>query len=477
MLSLTLIARAQNEFDALRYANVEYYGDARFNAMGGSFGALGANMSSLSINPGGIAVYKSSDFSFTPSFIYNNTENEIDGFTNVDGRLSFNFNNVGLVGHFDTDGDWKNVNLAIGYNRTSNYNTRITIKSVTDESFLTTYTDELNAGGGIFEEEIFDNFPFSSSLAYETFLVNPLATNPLQYDHVFANSENITQLTSYRTRGGSGEAYFAFGGNYSDKLYLGALVGVPTVRYVFDRDYTEISEESDTLTEFKSFSVHDFVRTTGSGINLKLGLIYKVQDWFRLGASFHTPTLYSLSDQWETTITSENKNGEILTDESPFGNFDYFVTTPYRFISSASFILGKYGVINGDYEIVDYSTSRLSDDDSFGVADFSLENQSIRDNFQIAQNIRIGTEWRLDPFRLRAGYRYQGNPIREEFSADNSSSIYSVGAGIKQDEYYFDVSYSLKTYQAESAIVAEQGDFALVDLQDHLISFTLGFRF
>ena len=59
---------AQNEFDALRYSNLEFFGDARFNAMGGSFGALGANMASLSVNPGGIGVYKSSDFSFTPAF-------------------------------------------------------------------------------------------------------------------------------------------------------------------------------------------------------------------------------------------------------------------------------------------------------------------------------------------------------------------------------------------------------------------------
>ena len=49
-------------FYILRYSNLEYYGDARFNSMGGSFGALGANMSSLSINPGGLGVYKSSDF-------------------------------------------------------------------------------------------------------------------------------------------------------------------------------------------------------------------------------------------------------------------------------------------------------------------------------------------------------------------------------------------------------------------------------
>ena len=173
------------------------------------------------------------------------------------------------------------------------------------------------------------------------------------------------------------------------------------------------------------------------------------------------------------------KSGKTYSSSSPYGSFDYFLTTPYRFISSASFIFGKYGVINADYELVDYSTARLREDNSYGStgADFSIENQNIRTNFQLTQNIRIGTEWRLDPFRIRAGYRYQGDPISNKFKADNSANVYSVGFGIKQDEYYFDMAYSLKTYKSQTAIVEEHSDYANVSLKDHYISFTLGFRF
>jgi len=468
---------SQNEFDVLRYSTLDHYGEARYNAMGGSFGALGANMSGLSINPGGLGVYKSSDFSFTPAFHYNYSESNLDGNTVTDGKLNFHFGNVGLVGSFEGSGDWEAVNMAIGYNRTSNYNTSIAIKSITNNSLLNTYTSELNFNGGTFDGDIPSEFPFSSNLAYQTYLVNPLITDSLKYDHVFANSTNITQTTNYETRGGSGEMYFALGANYSEKLYVGALVGIPTVRYVYDRNYIETSDPSDTLTEYNSFTVHDYVKTTGTGLNLKLGMIYKMSDWFRVGAAFHTPTVYSLSDEWSTTVTSENKTGEVLTEESPFGNFEYFVTTPYRFVSSAAVIVGRYGVINGDYEIVDYSTARIKEDNAFGVTDFSTENQSVGENFRLTHNIRVGTEWRLDPFRLRAGYRYQGDPIKNSFNVDNSASTYSFGVGIKQEDYYFDMAYSLKIHKAESAIIAEQNDFASVDLKDHYISLTLGFRF
>lgn len=468
---------SQNEFDVLRYSTLDHYGDARFNAMGGSFGALGANLSGLSINPGGLGVYNSSDFSFTPAFHYNYSESNKDGNSVTDGKLNFHFSNVGFAGNFDGGGNWKAVNMAIGYNRLSNYNTSIAIKSSTNNSMLNTYTSELNANGGIFEEDISYEFPFSSNLAYQTYIVNPIDTGSSQYDHVFKNSTNISQSTRYETRGGAGEMFFALGANYSDKLYIGALVGIPTVSYVYDRDYTENTDPSDTLTDFNSFTVHDYVKTSGAGVNLKLGMIYKLTDWFRLGTAFHTPTVYSLSDEWSTTVSSEDKAGEVLTEVSPQGNFEYFVTTPYRFVSSAAVVVGSRGVINVDYEVVDYTTARITEDNAFGAADFSNENQNIRNNFKLAHNIRVGTEWRLDPFRLRAGYRYQGDPVKNNFNVDNSASTYSLGIGIKEDDYYFDMGYSLRYHKAESAIVGEQNDFASVSLKDHYISMTLGFRF
>lgn len=470
---------AQNEFDVLRYSNIEHFGDARFNAMGGSFGALGANMSSLSINPGGLGVYKSSDFSFTPAFHLNATESKSStNNSGTDGKLNFHIGNIGLVGAFTASNGWRNVNVTIGYNRISNFNSAISINGKTDKSFLGTYSNEINTAGITAGSDIANSFPFSANLGYQTFLVNPMVTDSTKFDHVFKDSKNIKQITNIETKGGMGETFFGVGGNYSDKLYIGAIMGITRVRYEFNRMYKETSDPSDTLTEFKSFTVNDFVKTSGSGINLKLGMIYSLTDWFRFGLAFHTPTYYNLSDNWDTRVTSEDKLGKKLEERSPLGTFDYVVTTPFRFITSGAFILSDHGVINVDYEIVDYTSARLREDNNFSSgADFSIENQNIKTNFQTAHNIRVGAEWRLDPFRFRAGYRFMGDPIKNSFNTDNSSNIYSFGIGIKQEGYYFDLAYSLKTYQATVPIIAEFNDFAEVDLNDHYITFTLGFRF
>lgn len=471
---------AQNEFDALRYSNVDHFGDARFNAMGGSFGALGANMASLSINPGGLGVYKSSDFSFTPAFHFNSSETNSSGVGDRgdDSKLNFHIGNIGLVGAFDGSNGWRNINIAIGYNRLSNYNSAMTVNGKTDNSFLNTYTNELTQNGARVGDDLANLFPFTANLGYQTLLVNPMASDSTKFDNVFSNATNISQNTIIKTKGGSGEAFFSFGGNYKDKLFLGATVGVPVVRYEFERTYTETSDPTDTLLDVASIRVKDYVKTEGAGINLKIGMIYNVIDWFRFGLAIHTPTYYSLTDNWDTKINATFKNGQTTADRSPFGTFDYVVTTPFRYITSGAFIIGNKGVLNIDYEVIDYSTARLRDDGNFGAgADFSAENQNIKSNFQTAQNVRIGAEWRLDPFRIRAGYRYMGDPIKDNFNIDNSSNTYSFGVGIKQEDYYFDVSYSLRTYEVSAPIVAQLDDFSSVDLKDHYITFTLGFRF
>src|SRR5690554_3360796 len=66
---------AQNENDVLRYSTTDIFGSARFEAMAGSFGALGADISAIQINPAGMGRFSSSKatLSFNNSFIENSS--------------------------------------------------------------------------------------------------------------------------------------------------------------------------------------------------------------------------------------------------------------------------------------------------------------------------------------------------------------------------------------------------------------------
>ena len=75
-----------------------------------------------------------------------------------------------------------------------------------------------------------------------------------------------------------------------------------------------------------SFTHTDYLRTKGTGVNLKAGAIYRPIDALRLGFAIHTPTFYGLNDQYSQNINSDifypdgvNGNGlEIDQQTEPF---------------------------------------------------------------------------------------------------------------------------------------------------------------
>jgi hypothetical protein len=76
---------------ALIFSQDDLNGSARFTAMSGAFGAVGGDISSVNINPAGIAVYKNSAFSGTfnsrntdiTSTYYGNSLTTQDQFVNI----------------------------------------------------------------------------------------------------------------------------------------------------------------------------------------------------------------------------------------------------------------------------------------------------------------------------------------------------------------------------------------------------------
>ena len=53
---------AQNEADVLRFSQQNSIGTVRTIGLCGAFGALGADLSSMGINPAGMGMYRRSDF-------------------------------------------------------------------------------------------------------------------------------------------------------------------------------------------------------------------------------------------------------------------------------------------------------------------------------------------------------------------------------------------------------------------------------
>ena len=92
---------SQNIFDALRYSNDKVEGSARFSAMSGAFGALGGELSAVSINPAGSAIFSKGIASFTVSNYKTSNDSDLvslySGF-HLSGPHSVSFGNSVRLG-------------------------------------------------------------------------------------------------------------------------------------------------------------------------------------------------------------------------------------------------------------------------------------------------------------------------------------------------------------------------------------------
>ncbi len=472
VMLLATLCLAQNETDALRYSQMFPGGTARFAAMGGAFGALGGDFSSLSINPAGIGIYRSSEVTITPALNYSQVKSSYFNTPDEDMKYNFNLNNLGAVFTFPTgkpgeEGGWQYVNVGLGINRHNNFNNRWVARGFNPHnSFMTSILEEAIAQGSV--DRLND---FSSGLAWDTWL---LGKDDVEGFFVDMSDGHVMQHIETNVSGSVREFLLSMGANYNDRLYLGATVGFPTVNYEEEIVYNE--RDTEDLSEyFNALTYTNSLETSGSGYNFKLGAIIRVTDFLRVGGAFHTPTFFELKDKYKATMRSDMNlaNYEDFAS-SPEGRFKYELNTPLKVIGSVGLLFGNMGLINIDYEYIDYTKARLRSSEYL----FSEENDMIKVAFTEQHNIRIGGEMRLDPVILRAGYAYYSSPYRSGVN-DDQRTIISAGFGIREGNYSLDFAYSYTFFADEYSMYQLHGQNPLVDRDFTASTFraTLAWRF
>lgn len=471
------IIYAQTAEDALRFSRVFYSGTARFNGLSGAFGAVGADFSSFATNPAGIGLYRASEITFTlaPTMGYSSTT--YNGYTATDYRINLGLGNFGVVFSINPygknkSGTIKSINVGFGFNRQNDFNNRVVINGVnTRNSMMQSYANTLNEAQTP-PEYVEDDFLFDIGLAYGTNLVfYDSATKKYYCDAAYGGVLQNKIITTY---GSMNELDFSIGANIDEKLFVGITFGVPTINYYENSDYAE-SRTKDTIPNFISLNYYYDLHTRGTGINFKLGLIYKPANWVRMGASIHSPTWYpSMRDQWSSSMHSTFTNPDWNASQySPMGYFDYRLTTPFRAMGSLAFIIGQNGLVSADYEYVNYSQARFNSSSD----DYKEVNDQIKSDYQSWGNIRIGTEWRMSNFRIRGGFGYFSNPYS---GGTNNSERFqaSGGLGYRAKHFFADITYvwskmNQDYYLYDPAMVKP----AAISYYTNTISTTIGFRF
>lgn len=447
---------AQNDADLLRYSLLNPSGSPRFTAMGGAFGALGGNFSALTVNPAGMGLYSHHELSLSGSVTSANGRADYYGETHRDSEKKVNIPEAGFVWvpvNLDVERGLKRVQIGVGFNRINDYTGAFFASGLNPQSSYMEAVAAQNYGARVPDDYQDGTLNAQGSLAYNAYLLdNPDAAGNFS---TFLSGGGLNQSKAWYTNGNISEISLAASANVSDKVYVGFSFGIPVVHYNYRSTLTESAATGGIRYpyNFRSYDLNERFSVSGAGFTFKIGLMYQVLPYMRVGAWFHTPTYYSFNEDYTVdlsaimTLVDENGNqlpGSTSGDVS--SRYRYDIQTPLRAGAALGFIIGRYGVVDVEGELVNYNGMKLtiSDDRSYAQQINSL----VRDQYQMGGILRVGTEWRAGIGRFRAGYVFQSSPFRDKaISKAWSNHTVSAGVGLAFGRWNIDfsVAYYLQT--------------------------------
>lgn len=409
---------AQSEEDALRWSFTQEGGTARSAAMANAFGALGADPVSAWINPAGIGLTVASEFSLTPSFEVNDAGSTYYNTTAANTATRFYFSNFSLLLHAPSENrsGWRAGNFGIAYDRQATYHWNRQVEGANvPSSILHAFVNEAN---GTSPDDLFAAYAFTSGLAWDTYGIDPSGTGANTYVAAVPDGIPSRHARSSESNGRVSNTAFFFGANYDDRWYFGASLGVIGARFTRTTVHTE--SNTDATVDLKDLSYREDLTTTGNGVDVRVGVIGRVTDRLRAGASYHSPSWMALDDVFVTEMrtgfrTQDSSGNYSYTAYSPEGVYSYRLRTPMSAVGSLAYVVGQHGAISIDYEWKDYRTARLRSASDLDlpdslVYDFGVENELVRNSAAVSHSVRVGTEWKAGPWRFRAGWGIWPDP-------------------------------------------------------------------
>lgn len=470
IMGIFSFATAQGDYEAFTFSQADYLGTARFMGAGGAFGATGGDFSALSTNPAAIGLFKRYEVSFTPmSLNFGFTDNYYYGNKSSAQKFKYTVPQAGIVmsRSIHRDNEWKSWQFGFGYNRIMDYNNTFRANAKVNSTIADMIVPHAN---GI----DYHNLTGDASLAWYGFLIDTLPGTHDQY-YSFYHNHDINQSALVVRSGAIDEMTLSFGGNYGDKLYIGATLGIPFLEFKENTTYMETPSDVDQIAGINSYTLYSTQRNTGTGVNLKLGIIYQPASFIRIGAAFHTPTYYwKVKDNFYREIVTQLSNGTNL--DYSYENYNSFtLSTPLKFNVGASFLIAKRAFISAEYEFQDYGMASLYDDNY----DYVYENDAIRSKFGIAHYIRVGGEVNITQgFALRAGYRLKTSPYKMTDSPyNNTTHFISAGLGFRGKIVFGDLAYVLRMSKDSYWLYDAYGEPCNYASKVHSVVATIGCKF
>lgn len=492
LASIPAAASAQSSIDALTLTDSELRGTSRFMSMAGAFTALGGDLSTLTQNPAGIGVYRGSDVALTLdlSFLSNKSSNIPGGATM--NNTHFDVNTFGYVGtmNFGSNSIMSTFSWGVSYNRLKSFTREYRGSGIPLQTSMSNYIAGLTYGFdpeemiGDSDYDPYEQSPIDwmSTLAFNGGIITPFIDQDkngvetyyynglFKYNGLDSNDRPIplshgTADFKVSERGYTDEYNIAFGGNLANVVQWGIDFGITDLTNERRTTYYENLQNAEIPAGYNyqdgvedgdcDWNMYDWQKTTGTGFNVKFGLILKPIQELRFGIAVHSPTWYSLTTTYNSDLNYNGYNGVHFQPYTNTAYYDWNLRTPWKLMIGLAGVIGGRGIISADYEYAAYDKMHSSDNEG----SFDIYNKNISTYFRATNTLRLGAEFRVTPqFSLRLGYSYVSSNVKND-AADNNleirttqdrglgytfneaSNYVTAGLGYRVGGFYIDLAY------------------------------------
>lgn len=447
--------------DAFRYSQSKISGSARMQGMGGSYTSLGADASNAYSNPAGLGFYNRSELSITPIFNSINSSSLYAGSTSKASTSNANIGQLGLImSSGGTNGRKKRSTFAVTYSKQVNLLSNFSYAGTNNKSSMGNYFTEKANSLNVSAKTLDDEFEETTATAYYpegmyywAYMIDPVAGNDTKYTQA-EKSLPVTQTGNNSSTGNQSQWNLAYGINYNDKTYFGFTVGFVRLNYENLNNYSEQFPKGKVLN---GFDYKEDLTSSGGGMHLGLGGIFKISENISLGANITSPTWITVNEVYNSSIAIKTtfftpKYSEVRTREN---EFSYKITSPLKASGGATFFLpGKKGFVTADAEYVGYTGMGIKyanyDNNGYisGYEKAAKEESRIKNTYKDAVNLKVGGEYRIENIRLRLGAKYMPDPFKQKIdNLDRSQMIFTGGVGYRSAKFFVDLAGVFNTFK------------------------------
>jgi long-chain fatty acid transport protein len=163
----------------------------------------------------------------------------------------------------------------------------------------------------------------------------------------------------------------------------------------------------------------------------------------------------------------------------PNGDAAISITLPATGFLGISYSVMKNLEVEADYQYIGWSSYKEL---KIEFKADPTKNKVEPKNYQDTYIVRVGAEYTLGDFQIRAGYLYDHTPVTSEYVEpllpDANRNGYNIGLGYKLDEHwrvdaaYFFLKFDQRTVQ--NTVIALDGTY---NSSANLIGFNVGYTF